>query len=88
MPSASGPRRELGNDGFHELPGHDAGGGELRFQLVHQDHQFVDLGDDAALFGEGWEGKFYLPNLSNTEAIEAAAGDRQSLHDLRTVRRI
>ena len=26
-----------------------------RFQLVAQGHQFIDLGDDAVLFGKGWE---------------------------------
>ena len=28
-----------------------------RLQPVAQRHQFIDLGDDAALLGEGWEGK-------------------------------
>ena len=27
------------------------------FQTVPQRHQFIDLGHDAVLFGEGWEGK-------------------------------
>ena len=25
-----------------------------RFKLVAECHEFIDLGDDAALFGEGW----------------------------------
>ena len=28
-----------------------------RLQLIAERHQFIDLGDDAVLFGEGWEGK-------------------------------
>ena len=31
-------------------------GGEAGFQAVAQGHQFVDLGDDAVLFGEGGDG--------------------------------
>jgi hypothetical protein len=31
----SRPSREFGEDGFHESLGDAAGGGELRFQLVH-----------------------------------------------------
>jgi len=30
---------------------------ELLLQLVAEGHQFVHIGDDAVLFGEGWEGK-------------------------------
>lgn len=36
-----------------------AGGGggiETRLQPVAQGHQFIDFGDDAVLFSEGWEG--------------------------------
>jgi len=29
------------------------GSGQLRFELFAQRHQFIDLGDDAVLFGEG-----------------------------------
>ena len=32
------------------------GGGEARLQPVAQRHQLIDLGDDAVLFGEGWNG--------------------------------
>ena len=28
----------------------------LHFQLVHQDHQLIDFGDDPALFGEWGNG--------------------------------
>ena len=31
--------------------------GPRRLQPIAQRHQFIDLGDDAVLFGEGWEGK-------------------------------
>ena len=31
-------------------------GGQARFQTVAKGHQFIDLGDDAVLFGEGWKG--------------------------------
>ena len=31
--------------------------GPRRLQPVAQGHQFIDLGDDAVLFGERWEGK-------------------------------
>ena len=31
-------------------------GGEALFQPIAQRHQFIALGDDAALFGEGWDG--------------------------------
>ena len=30
-------------------------GGEARLQPVTQGYQFIDLGDDAMLLGEGWE---------------------------------
>jgi hypothetical protein len=35
------------------MVGGGAGGDELRLPLVHEGHQLVHLGDDAALFGEG-----------------------------------
>ncbi len=41
--------------GFEEAAAFDLGDGELRFQPVAQGHQFVNFGDDAILFGEGWE---------------------------------
>jgi hypothetical protein len=42
---------EFSDEGFHEFLGGGTGGGELRFQLVHQGHQLIDFGHDAALFG-------------------------------------
>ncbi len=39
--------------------------GKAGFQAVAQGHQFIDLGDDAVLFGEGWEGKSkFRPNFT------------------------
>ena len=32
------------------------GGGEADFELVAEGHQLVHLGNDAVLFGEGWDG--------------------------------
>ena len=32
-----------------------------RLQAVAECHEFIDLGDDTVLFGEGWEGKQALP---------------------------
>ena len=43
-------------DGFEEAAGFGLGGGELGFEAVAEGHQLVDLGDDAVLLGEGWEG--------------------------------
>ena len=43
---------EFGDEGFEEVRGGGAGGGELRFQLVHQGHQLIHFGHDPELFGE------------------------------------
>ena len=50
--------REFGDEGGEEVGGGGAGGGELRFQRVHQGHQLIHFGHDPALFGEGWEVEF------------------------------
>ncbi len=47
--------QRLVQDGFEEAAAFGLGGGELRFQPVAEGHQFIDFGDDAVLFGEGWE---------------------------------
>jgi hypothetical protein len=36
-------------DGFEEAAAVGVGGGELRFELVAEGHQFIDFGDDALL---------------------------------------
>ena|GEM_PF-1375855 len=43
---------QLGDESGEELFLGGAGGGQLRFQFVHQSHQLIHLGYDAALFGE------------------------------------
>jgi hypothetical protein len=40
-------------------------GGETRLQSIAQRHQFIDLGDDAVLLGEGWEGDRCLLDQTN-----------------------
>ena len=42
--------------GFEQAAAVGSGGGELGLQLVADGHQLIDLGDDTALFGEGWDG--------------------------------
>jgi hypothetical protein len=39
----SGPIREFGDEGFHELFGGGAGGSELHFQRVYQGQQLIDF---------------------------------------------
>ena len=47
--------RQLRDEGGEELLTGGAGGGELRFQLVHQGHQLIHFRHDPALFGKGGE---------------------------------
>jgi len=54
----SGPACDFGDEGGEEVRGGGAGGGELRFQRVHQGHQLLHFGHDPALFAEGWEWNF------------------------------
>ena len=61
---------------------------ETRLQSVAQRHQFVYLGNDATLFGRGGQRDCYLSDLPNTQAEEATAGYRQSLHDVSPVGRV
>jgi hypothetical protein len=49
---------EFGDEGGEEVRGGGAGGGELRFQRVHQGHQLLDFAHDPALFGEGFHAVF------------------------------
>ena len=53
---------EFGDDGFEEIRGGGARGGELRFQFVDQGHQLIHFGHDTALFGEGREWYQEVPN--------------------------
>ena len=43
-----------------------------RLQLVAERHQFIDLGDDAVLFGEGWEryGKIFQLSSGNARKCD------------------
>ena len=45
---------EFGDEGGEEVRGGGAGGGELRFQRVHQGHQLLHFGHDSAWFGQWW----------------------------------
>ena len=45
----------LVQDGVEKAAAYFAAGGKILFQLFADRHQFVDLGDDAVLFGEGRE---------------------------------
>ena len=51
-----GRRERLGEQRVEQAAAGGGGGGEARLQPVAQRHQRIDLGDDAVLFGEGWEG--------------------------------
>ena len=42
--------------GFEQSAAVGLRAGKLRFKLVAEGHQFVDLGDDAVLLGERWNG--------------------------------
>lgn len=44
---------EFGDEGREEVGGGGAGGGNLRFQGVHQGHHLLHFGKDPALLGEG-----------------------------------
>src|SRR5262249_53639039 len=51
-----GRREGLGEQRFEQAAAGVVGGGEACFEPVAQGHQLMDLGDNAALFGEGWKG--------------------------------
>jgi hypothetical protein len=57
-------------DGFEEVAGFGLGGGELGFYLVAEGHEFIHFGDDAVLFGEGWEGKRYPAKIPQPNSSE------------------
>lgn len=52
-------------DGFEEAAALGLGPRELRFELITDRHQFVDLGDDAILLGE-WGDR----NCERTNVVE------------------
>ena len=55
---------EFGNEGGEEVCGGGAGGGQLRFQRVHQGHQLFHLRHNPLLLGEGGKGKWEALNLT------------------------
>ncbi len=44
------------------------------FQFVAEGHEFIDLGDDAMLFGEGWDRDSYPIHFVLREATASRAG--------------
>jgi hypothetical protein len=52
-----GWRDGFGEQGVEQAAAGAGRRGEVRLQPVTQRHQRIDLGDDAVLFGEGWERK-------------------------------
>jgi hypothetical protein len=58
--------------GFEEAVAFGLGGGEMRFQPITQRHQFTNLGDDAVLFGEWWEGHGAKPNIFKIERMDGS----------------
>ena len=54
----------IGTTGEANGGGTFAGSSELRFQRIDEGHQLIHFGDDAALFGEGWNGNKNLLPLS------------------------
>ena len=45
-------------EGVEEVARGGLGGGELGFEAVAEGHKLFDFGDDAVLFGEGWNWDF------------------------------
>jgi hypothetical protein len=69
----------FGKEGIEQATAGVVAGGEARLQPVTQGHQFSDLGDDAALFGEGWEPHHMPVEITKVRAADAArlAGRRK-----------
>lgn len=66
---------KFSHKGFEEVRGGVAGGGELRFHLVHQGHQLIHFGHDPALLGEGWKREDIAPQSTNSnKGLDPAAG--------------
>ena len=62
---------EFGDEGGEEVRGGGAGGGELRFQRVHQGHKLLHFSHDPALFGEGWDGNRDKHHSSQSQILVA-----------------
>ena len=64
-------------DGFEETAAFDLDIGQLGLQPVAERHQLFDLGDDAMLFGEGWDGDqrtahvFYIHVLCSDPLVQS-----------------
>jgi len=54
---------EFGDEGFEEVRGGGAGGGELRFQLVYQGHQLIHFGPFVVALGAGRIGVLVIPDV-------------------------
>jgi hypothetical protein len=65
-----GRRQGLVEEGFEEVAAGGVGGGEAGLQAVEQGHQGVDLGDDAVLFGERWEGDRHSPEIGHIHPLK------------------
>jgi hypothetical protein len=65
-----GRRQGLVEEGFEEVVAGGVGGGEAGLQAVEQGHQGVDLGDDAVLFGERWEGDRHSPEIGHIHPLK------------------
>ncbi|MDB6151086.1 MAG: hypothetical protein JWQ44_2534 [Chthoniobacter sp.] len=80
---------EFGDEGGEEVRGGGAGGGELRFQRVHQGHQLPHFGHDPALFGEGWDGDDCGGELRSVEiGLSALLNDFRLNLGLPEIRRV
>ena len=62
---------EFGDEGGEEVRGGGAGGGELRFQRVHQGHQLLHFGHDPVLFFKGWQGNRDKHHSSQSQILVA-----------------
>jgi hypothetical protein len=68
-PSSDGTERLL-QDGFEKATGFGLRRSQLCLQPVAEDHQFVNLGDDAVLLGERREGNRHAPEVTDIDALE------------------
>jgi hypothetical protein len=66
-----GQRGQQGADELGVLRGFEPA---LGFERVAQAHQFFDAGDDAGLFGEGWQCAIFNALASAVGAVEAGLG--------------